>query len=367
MSEEKTLLTEAREEINRIDTEMARLFRERMIASGKVAQYKKETGMPIFDPVREEEVLRRGEARMEDETLRSYYVNFLRANMDISKAYQSRLLGGMRVAYSGVKGAFAQLAASRIFPDAECVGYGDFAAAYQAVENGESDVAVLPLENSTGGDVGTVMDLAFFGSLKINGIYDIEVVQNLLVKPGTELSQIRTVISHPQALKQCGEFIKKRGFTPCEAVNTAIAAKKVSESDDPSLAAIGSEEAAKEFGLSVLCSHIQEEGGNTTRFAVFSRVEKDQSEKDRQFVLLFTVKNEAGALAKAVSAIGAGGFNLRAIKSRPTRLSSWEYYFFCEGEGCIHGEAGERMLAELRKTCNDVKVLGSFEKENVLS
>ena len=68
-----------------------------------------------------------------------------------------------------------------------------------------------------------------------------------------------------------------------------------------------------------------------------------------------------------VAAIGAGGFNLRAIKSRPTRLSSWEYYFFCEGEGCIHGEAGEKMLAELRKTCNDVKVLGSFEKENVLS
>ena len=367
MKEEKSLLDEAREEINRIDGEMARLFVERMRAAEKVATYKKEVGMPIFDPAREEEVIRRGSARVEDETLRSYYVNFLHANMDISKAYQARLLGGMRVAYSGVKGAFAQIAANRIFPDAEALGYADFSAAYHAVENGECDVAVLPLENNTGGDVGTVMDLAFFGSLKVNGIYDIEVVQNLLGKTGAELSEIKTVISHPQALKQCGAFLKKMGVQTREAVNTAVAAKAVAESDDMTLAAIGSEEAAEEFGLALLCSHIQEKGGNTTRFAVFSRTEKDRSEKDSQFVLLFTVKHEAGALAKAVSAIGDGGFNLRAIKSRPTKNSSWEYYFFCEGEGCIHSSTGEKMLSELRKNCNDLKVLGVFEKEIVLS
>ena len=367
MKPEKSLLDEAREEINRIDGEMARLFVERMRAAEKVAKYKKEVGMPIFDPVREEEVIRRGSARVEDETLRSYYVNFLHANMDISKAYQSRLLAGMRVAYSGVKGAFAQIAANRIFPDAEALGYADFAAAYHAAESGECDVAVLPLENNTGGDVGTVMDLAFFGSLKINGIYDIEVVQNLIAKPGTELSQIKTVISHPQALKQCGAFLKKLGVKTVEAVNTAVAAKTVAESEDPTIAAIGSEEAAEEFGLDVLSSHIQEKGGNTTRFAVFSRTEKDAGEKDCQFVLLFTVKNEAGALAKAISAIGDGGFNLRAIKSRPTKNSSWEYYFFCEGEGRIHSPLGEKMLFELGKNCNDLKVLGAFEKENVLA
>ncbi len=367
MKEKKSLLDEAREEINRIDTQMARLFEERMAAAAKVAGYKKETGMPIFDPVREEEVIRRGSARIEDRTLRSYYVNFLHANMDISKAYQARLLGGMRVAYSGVKGAFAQIAATDIFPDAEPVGYEDFAAAYKAVENGESDVAVLPLENSTGGDVGTVMDLAFFGSLKINGIYDVEVVQNLLVKPGTDLEGIRTVISHPQALKQCGAFLKKLGVETREAVNPAVAAQAVADSSDSSLAAIGSEEAAEEFGLTVLCRHIQEKSGNTTRFAVFSRTEKDLSEKDCQFVLLFTVKNEAGALAKAIASIGENGFNLRAIKSRPTKNLSWEYYFFCEGEGCIHSPEGKKMLTELGKNCNDLKVLGVFEKENVLS
>ena len=363
MSEEKTLLTEAREEINRIDTEMARLFRERMIASGKVAQCEKDRGMPVFDPVREEEVLRRGDARMEGETLRSYYVNFLRANMDISKAYQSRLLGGMRVAYSGVKGAFAQLAASRIFPDAECAGYGDFAAAYQAVENGESDVAVLPLENSTGGDVGTVMDLAFFGSLKINGIYDIEVVQNLLAVKGAALIDIKQVVSHPQALGQCADYIRAHGFEAIEAINTAVAAKMVAESGRTDIAAIGSDEAAAEYGLQKLEGNINRSSKNTTRFAVFTRSPVQASVSHGRFIMTFTVNNEAGSLGRAVSVIGRNGFNLRALKSRPTKSLQWDYYFFVEGDGNIDGDAGKNMLRELEGSCNSVRVLGSFDKE----
>ena len=362
----KNELERAREDIDRIDGEMARLFEERMDAARRVAQYKKKTGMRIFDPQREEEIIARGAGRVKDETLRSYYVNFLHANMDISKAYQSRLLSGMRVAFSGVAGAFAQLAAKKIFPDATPVGYADFDAAWDAVEKGECDAAVLPLENSTNGDVGKVMDLAFFGSLFISGIYDVEVVQNLLVKKGTALSHIKTVISHPQALGQCAPFLKKNGWETREAVNTAVAAKTVADGTDGSVAAIGSDIAAEEFGLEILKSHINEKGGNTTRFAVFTRTRSTPSEKDGRFVMVFTVKNEAGALAKAISAIGTHGFNLRAIKSRPTKNLSWEYYFFCEGDGRIDGPEGEKMLALLRENCNDLKILASYEKEILL-
>lgn len=365
MTEEKNLV-EAREEIDRIDREMARLFQERMAASHKVALYKKETGMRIFDPAREEEIIARGAQRVTDETVRGYYVNFLHATMDISKAYQSRLVDGMHVAFSGVPGAFAEIAAKKIFPQAQPVGFSDFAEAYRAVEDGRCDVAVLPLENSTNGDVGTVMDLAFFGSLYINGIFDVEVVQNLLSLKDASLSDIKTVISHSQALGQCAEFIKKNHLAPREAVNTAVAAKTVAETGDVSLAAIGSAEAAEKYGLKVLRSHIETRGGNTTRFAVFSRTPKAPGPSDRQFVMLFTVKNEAGALAKAIAAIGEGGFNLRAIKSRPTKNLSWEYYFFCEGEGQIHTPQGEKMLLALKENCNDLKVVGSFEKECVL-
>ena len=359
----ESLLEEARGTIDRVDREMARLFEERMKAAAKVAFYKKETGMPIFDPAREADIVLRGARRVEDDTLRGYYVKFLHDLMDISKSYQSRLLSGMTVAYSGVPGAFAHLAALKIFPDGIPVGFSDFAEAYKAVEDSRCDVAVLPLENSVGGDVGQVMDLAFFGSLSINGIYDVEVEQNLLAKKGVSLSQIKTVTSHPQALSQCAGFLKKTGLITRESVNTAVAAKEVAQGEDLSLAAIGSEAAAEDYGLSVLRSRIQDKGQNTTRFAVFSRSQKSSVEQDRHFVMTFTVKNEAGALAKAVSAIGTEGFNLRAIKSRPTRHLSWEYYFFCEGEGRIDSPEGEKMLSRLKENCNDLKVLGSFEKE----
>ncbi len=361
----QTQLDEARARIDQIDQEMAALFSARMEAAKQVALYKKSTGMPIFDPAREDAVITRGATRVEED-IRGYYINFLHATMDVSKAYQSRLIEGMQIAFSGVPGAFAEIAARRIFPKGNPVGFADFAKAYAAVEEGRCDVAVLPLENSTNGDVGTVMDLAFFGSLSINGIYDIPIEQHLLAKPGVSLSDIKTVISHPQALGQCSTFLKKRGLACMEAANTAVAAKKVAEESDGTIAAIGSLEAAKEYGLQVLCSHIHDKGGNTTRFAVFSRVPKEPGPADRQFVMLFTVKNEAGALAKAVSAIGEHGFNLRAIKSRPTKKLSWEYYFFLEGEGHLHSSEGEIMLSLLRENCNDLKILGCFEKESIL-
>lgn len=359
-------LEEARRDIDRIDKEMARLFQERMGAAKKVALYKKKTGMPIFDAAREDAILARGAERVEDDALRGYYKNYLHAVMDISKAYQARLIDGMHVAFSGVPGAFAEIAAKRIFPQGSPVGFRNFEEAYRAVEEGRCDAAVLPLENSTNGDVGTVMDLAFFGSLAINGIYDIQVEQNLLARKDATLSDIKTVISHPQALGQSAGFIKEKGFTTREVENTALAAKMVAESGDKSLAAIGSTEAAANYGLQVLCPHVHDKGGNTTRFAVFAPTPKAAGSEDRQFVMVFTVKNEAGALAKAVSAIGTHGFNLRAIKSRPTKKLSWEYYFFCEGEGLIHSPQGEEMLLKLKENCNDLKVVGAFERESVL-
>lgn len=356
-------LAALRLEIDEIDNEMAVLFQRRMDVSRRVALYKQETGMPIFDSDREKAVLARGAMRIKEEDLRAHYVNFLQSTMDVSKAYQARLLHGMQVAYAGVKGAFAELAARRIFPDANAVGYATFEEAYRAVEEGACDVAVLPLENSINGDVGRVMDLAFFGSLYVNGIYDAVVVQNLLGRRGASLKEIRRVISHPQALGQCAPFLRERGFALQEAENTAEAARRVAESDDRTLAAVGSAEAAAEYGLDILAAHINEKEGNTTRFAVFSRVAKEQDERDGQFLMAFTVKNEAGALAKAVSAIGKAQINLRAIKSRPTKHLSWEYYFLLEGEGNLHSENGKRMLLHLQENCNNLKILGQFEKE----
>jgi len=358
-----TKLEKARKEINLIDKEMAELFARRMDASRQVAEYKKENGLQIFDPVREAQVIEQNSLLMENEEYKPYFVNFITATMDISKSYQRRLIEGMRVAFSGVEGAFANIAAKKIFPDAIAVPYPDFKTAYDAVVDGMADCVILPIENSYNGDVGQVMDLAFFGNLHINGIYDISVVQNLLAVEGTKIGDIKQVISHPQALGQCADYIKKHKFEAIEAVNTAVAAKHVAEMGRCDIAAIASDEAAEKYGLKKLESHINQSNNNTTRFAVFSRTSKAPSKNDNHFIMLFNVKDEAGALSKAISIIGNNGFNLKALKSRPTKSLIWDYYFFVEGEGDINSENGKKMLKELEKKCSEIKVLGSFEKE----
>ena len=362
-----TDLEKARLRINEIDKEMADLFVRRMEAVKKVAEYKKLHGIQVADSVREAENMERNSRLIEDEDLKPYYVNFLQSNMEISKNYQHRLLEGMRVAFSGVEGAFANIAAKKIFPDAISVPYSDFKSAYDSVVNGECDCAVLPIENSFNGDVGQVMDLAFFGSLYINGIFDIGIVHNLLANEGASIDSIKTVISHSQALGQCASFIKKRGFVAEEAVNTAVAAKTVAESGRTDIAAIASDTAAKQYSLKILESHINESNSNTTRFAVFSRTAKTASKDDNHFIMLFTVTNEAGSLGKAVSIIGDNGFNLKALKSRPTKELVWNYYFFAEGEGNINSEQGKKMLNDLKSKCSGIKVIGCFEKEIYLN
>ena len=356
-------LSSARKIINEVDCQMAELFQQRMEAVKAVAAYKRKNGMPITDNAREEEVIARNSALVKNDEFRSYYINFLRNNIELSKSYQHRLLEGMRVAYSGVKGAFANIAATRIFPDAATVPYADFKSAYKAVVDGECDCVVLPIENSHNGDVGQVMDLGFFGSLYINGIYDVSVVQNLLGIEGTTIDEIREVVSHPQALGQCAEYIKKHGFKTIEAVNTAVAAELVANSGRRDIAAIASDEAAEQYKLQKIESHINESNNNTTRFAVFSRTQKASSVNDAHFIMLFTVNNEAGALGKAISVIGKHGFNLKALKSRPTKELIWDYYFYAEGEGNINSPEGKKMTEELSKHCSTVKIIGNFEKE----
>ena len=361
-----TDLEKARQKINQVDTEMRELFLERMKASKIVAEYKRLHGIQVFDPQREAEVLARNSAAFGDEELKAYYVDFITHNMEISKRYQHRLLEGMKVAFSGVKGAFANIAANKVFPDAEAVPYPDFKSAYYSVVDGVCDCVILPIENSFNGDVGQVMDLAFFGPLYINGVYDIAVVQNLLANKGAVLEDIKEVISHPQALGQCNEYIKKHGFKATEAVNTAVAAKMVADSGRFDIAAIASEEAAEQFGLLKLEAHINQSSNNTTRFAVFSRTAKAPSSADNHFILLFTVTNEAGSLGKAISIIGENGFNLKALKSRPTKELIWNYYFFVEGEGNINSDKGKKMLCELKEKCSDLRIIGNFEKEVIL-
>lgn len=360
----KNNLDKAREIINEVDKEMAELFVKRMRAAEMVAEYKKERGLAIYDELREEEVVRRNSALIEDEVLREFYLGFLRNNMAVSRAYQKRIMEGMRVAYSGTEGAFAHIAASKLYPTAEKVAFGDFASAYRAVESGECDICVLPVENSYNGEVGQVTDLMFSGSLYVNGMFDLPVTQDLLAIDGAKIEDIKEVVSHPQALGQCSEYIEKHGFTRHEFANTALAAKYVKDLSERSVAAIASREAADIFGLSVLDHDINENRSNSTRFAIFSRVANKKIGKETGIhsILLFTVRNEAGALARAVDVIGKYGFNMRTLRSRPMKELLWQYYFYVEVEGNIQTEEGTSLMEELGEFCDRLKFAGTYIK-----
>lgn len=362
-------LDDYRKEINRIDGEMARLFEERMRVSGNIAEYKRQRGLSVRDTDREAALIERNRALIKSPELTEYYVSFIKGMIDVSCRYQEKIISGARVTYCGTKGAYAYIAAMRMFPGASLTEYSDFSDAYNAVRSGEYDCAVLPLENSYAGEVGEVEDLMFSGDLYVNQVIDIPISHCLIAPKGATLQTVKTVVSHRQALEQCEKYLHKMGYDTKSYSNTALAAKYVSELNDPTVAAIASEETAEIFGLTVLDREINDNKNNTTRFAAFSRAQNSNAPSvrrdDENFILVFTVKNEAGSLAKALNIIGAHGFNMRNLRSRPMKDLQWNYYFYIEAEGNINTENGSDMLRELSAICAKLRMVGSYYASDV--
>lgn len=359
-----TELDQARTEIASIDIEMAKLFEKRMKACESIAAFKRANGLPVRDPVRENDWVVHCHGRVQSSAIESYYVPFLKKVVDLSCQYQSQILSDRRVAYSGVEGAFAHLAAKKLFPEAQHIAQPDFATAYRSVEQGENDCVVLPLENSYEGEVTTVMDLLFFGNLFVNQTTEIPIRHALLATPETNVDNIKTVISHPQALGQCKTYLERHNFQTHPYSNTALAAQHVKELADPTVAAIASEETAELFGLKILASGINDAPNNTTRFAALSRVQNmpnsSKVREDENFILVFTVQNRAGALAQTLNIIGSHGFNMRNLRSRPMKDLQWSYFFYLEAEGNIHSANGRDMMRELNAICARLKLIGAY-------
>ena len=359
-------IEEYRNEINNIDEQMAQLFKKRMAVSRKVADYKIEYGLPVKDSSREEQIYAKCAERVNDKEIESYYVSFQKNVIDLSCDYQSRLMNGIKVSYSGVEGAYAYLAAKKMFPDAQLIPCANFEPAYRAVLEGKADFAVLPMENSYAGDVGAVMDLAFDGPLHVNRMCNLNIEHSLMAVPGASIDDIKVVVSHAQALQQCDAYIKAHNLETKEYVNTARAAKYVKELGDKSVAAIASRETAGIFGLKILESKINTASNNTSRFAAFSRVPVPKASLKggkTGFIILFCVKNEAGALAMTLDILGAHRYNLKNLKSRPLKGSVFEYYFYIEAEGDIMGENGQNTIRELSAMCEKLRLLGAYVED----
>lgn len=353
-------LEQARAEIDTVDAQLAALFERRMAAVVSVAEYKRAHGLPIYDAAREAAVLEKSAARIQNPVLRPYYKDHVQHMMDVAKQYEAELLGQNRVAYQGVEGAFAHIALKALFPHAEAVSHPTWDEVFDAVEKGDAAYGVVPFENSHAGDVSAVLDLCYnHPELWVVDVYDLPISQNLLVLPGTQLSQVKSVYSHQQAIAQSETFLKQFRLPATAMPNTAMAAKFVAESGDTSKAAIASSETAALYGLEVLVPQINTDGDNTTRFIVLSR-EKPTS--GNRFSLLFTVDNKPGKLAQVIQIISANGFNMESIKSRPMPHVSFEYYFYAELVGDPADSETAALLRELDATCRTVRLLGVYTK-----
>lgn len=352
-------LEKQRMEIDTIDREMAILFEKRMAAASGVAAYKRERGLPVLDTGREQAVVRKNEACIQDNTLRPYYSTFITHLMGLSRQYQRFLLGADAVAYQGAESGFGHRVLTTLFPNARPLEQATFEEVFEAVESGDAGYGIVPFENSTTGDVSGVLDLCFSHNCHVAAMYDLPVCQNLLGLPGAALGDIRRVYSHVQALEQSRRFLNSLGAEQVPFANTALAAAHVAEQGDKTQAAIASLDAAGRYGLVPLAEDIATEPENTTRFIIITRQPPQGGDR---FSLLLTVENRVGMLARIIEVIAAEGFDMENIKSRPMPKHPFEYYFYVELVGETRTQAAQTLLEKLGAVCRSVRLLGTYHR-----
>lgn len=373
-------LLEIREEIDDIDSQIIKLYEKRMKLTTEVAEYKISTGKQVLDKQREREKLHRAEAQVEDEKNRYGVSELFEQIMAMSRKRQyqlmvSRGLGEKssfqcvdklpfekgKIVYQGVEGAYSQMAMQAYFgKNADSFHVDTWRAAMEALQNGEADYAVLPIENSSAGIISENYDLLVEYDTYIAAEQTIKIEHTLLGVPGADISDITCVYSHPQALMQSIDFLNEhKEWKQIELQNTAGAAKKVIEDGKKNQAAIASRITAELYGLNIIKEHINYSEDNSTRFIIASR-KKIYTEAAQKISICFEVPHESGSLYRMLSHFIFNNINMVKIESLPIKDKSFEYRFFVEFEGKLTDGAVQNALKGLKEEASAVKLLGNY-------
>lgn len=274
-----------------------------------------------------------------------------------------------RVAYQGEPGAFGEEAVVGWFGDAVApMPVPTFPAVMHAVESGEADAGVLPLENSLAGTVGDALDALADGALRVVGEVLLPVRHQLLVRPGTDLADVRRVRSHWQALAQCERYLAQHGWEVVPAADTAGAARELATDGDRATAAIASRRAAERYRLEIAAADIQDADHNMTRFAILAREGASlvaagpiaPRGSERETLLTFETGHRPGDLYRALGVLAEAGINLSRIESRPSGAGPWRYRFLIQVAGDADVEPLRGALGGLAAHTSSMRVLGSF-------
>lgn len=267
-----------------------------------------------------------------------------------------------KVGYQGVAGSFGEQAALEYFGGtaSAVTNYREFDDVFSALERGEIDYGVLPIENSTAGDVLEVADLITRCHLYVVGEHIIRVRHNLLGVSGASTGTVREVYSHPQAISQCRDFLRHHAaINAYPYANTALAAKFIAETRDPAKASIGSLRAAELYGLDVLERNIQTAENNYTRFIILARQMEITPQSDK-ISLAFSTAHKSGALYSILAHFAYNGLNLLKIQSRPKPDSPWEYVFFLDVAGNLEDANVLIALGKVREQSTWFKLVGNY-------
>ena len=364
-------LDEIRKKIDEIDSELVPLLNKRMECSLGVAEVKRAENLPVYHPGREKEILDRVEQT--SGKYGSYVRNIYRSIMTVSRDLQNDTLfknsafaenilnmpaelNYKRIICQGAQGAFSHAAAKEMFRGAVPEFKESFEDVFSEIENDDEAVGILPAENSAAGSVNTVYDLLLEYRHYIVKATTIDVSQNLLTIGQPDL--VKTVYSHPHAIKQCSKYIKEHGINAIESKNTALAAKYVAELHDESIAAIGSEDAARLYGLNIGEQKIQNEQNNLTRFIAVSK--KPFISPDSNTVsLALGIPHEKGSLYSMLGRFANCGLNLTKIESRPAG-QRFEYKFYIDFAGNIRDEHTMSLLSSLDSELSYFAFLGNY-------
>ena len=265
----------------------------------------------------------------------------------------------MKIGYQGEARSYSHRAVTHLFPEGEHLGLASFASAFHALRDTDVDRLVLPIENSTTGSVLPVLDRLTKSRARIVGEHLVEVRHALIGVPGSNIDQIRSVHSHPQALAQADDRIEQSGWVPVPMHDTAGAVRLLAEHRDPSEAALAPPESAEKHGLEVLASDFMDRDHNTTRFVVLALEPVEIGADANKTSFVFATAHTPGALALSLTELGLRGANLTRLESRPSD-EAWKYRFFAD---MVHGSGQEGLKTILEPqpaTMADVQVLGTY-------
>lgn len=376
-------LSVTRQEIDAVDKQIVELIEKRMDLALEVAKYKISTGKPIYDRQRELEKLEKlGSLASTEFNAKGVQELFLQI-MSVSRRYQYSVIGDRdhvienmfspidklnvesdtKVVYAGVPGAFAEAAMVEFFGESVKTDHvKEFYEVAAAVSNGEADYGVLPIENSSAGFVSGIYDLLDRYALSIVGEQMVRVNQCLLGLPGTDLSKVKAVFSHPQGLLQAKEYLEDKDWKQISMANTALSAKKVHDDGDMTQVAVASERAAKLYGLKVLNPQLNVADNNTTRFVIVSK-KKEYVRDANKVSISFALSHECGTLYNILAHFIFNNVNMTSIESIPLTGKQWEYCFFVDFEGNLSDYAVRNALKGIMAETEDFRILGCFESD----